>query len=64
MPDGSFLRNVQWTLLQILFFPFIHRLVPIDYGCEGGRFPISASCVTISNPASSSKTEVNPGIRS
>jgi hypothetical protein len=39
----------------------------IYYGCEDGRFPMSASCGTFSNPdslISSSKTGVNPGIRS
>jgi hypothetical protein len=38
----------------------------IDYRCEYGRFPVSASCVTISNPdlLSSRETGVNPGIRS
>ncbi len=37
-----------------------------DYRCEDGSFPVSASCVTISNPnsLSSSGTGVNPGIRS
>jgi hypothetical protein len=40
--------------------------VLIDYRCEDGRFPVSASCVTISNldSLSSSKTVVTPGIRS
>jgi hypothetical protein len=38
----------------------------IDYRCEDGRFPVLASCVTISNPnlLSSSDTGVDPGIRS
>jgi hypothetical protein len=38
----------------------------IDYRCEDGRFPVSASCVTISNPdsLSSSGKGVNPGMRS
>jgi hypothetical protein len=38
----------------------------IDYWCEYGRFPMSASCVTISNPdsLSGSATGVNPGKRS
>jgi hypothetical protein len=38
----------------------------LDYGCEDGRFLVSASCVTIPNPdlLSSSETTVNPGIRS
>ncbi len=37
----------------------------IDYRCEDGRFPVSASCVTIANPdsLSSSETGVNPGTR-
>jgi hypothetical protein len=36
----------------------------IDYRCEDGRFPVFASCVTISNPGSLSRSEtgVNPGI--
>jgi hypothetical protein len=35
-------------------------------GCEDGRFPVSVSCVTISNHDSLSISEagVNPGIRS
>ncbi len=39
---------------------------PVDYRCKDGRFPVSASCVTMSNPdsLSRSKTEVNTGIRS
>jgi hypothetical protein len=28
-----------------------------DYGCEDGRFPVSESCVTISNPNLLSSTE-------
>jgi hypothetical protein len=38
-----------------------HRL----YGCQDGRFPVSASCVTISkpNPFSSIDIGFNPGIR-
>ncbi len=37
-----------------------------DYSCEDGRFPVPASCVTISNPdsPSSSETGVNTGTRS
>jgi hypothetical protein len=37
-----------------------------DNRCEDGPFPVSASCVTISNPdsLSSSETGVDPGIRS
>ncbi len=31
--------------------------LPIDYRCEDGRFPVSASCVTISNPDSLSNGE-------
>jgi hypothetical protein len=36
----------------------------IDYRCEDGQFPVSTSCVTISNPDSLSRreTEVNCGI--
>ncbi len=65
--------NVSWAI----FFPTLQALVVplfweinvscscrgnIDYRCVGGRFPVSASCVTISNPESlsSCKTEVNP----
>jgi hypothetical protein len=42
------------------------RAVTIDYRCEDGRIPLSASCVTISNPVplSGSETGVNLGIRS
>jgi hypothetical protein len=38
----------------------------IDYRCEDGRFPVSAPCVTISNPESlfSSQALFNPGVRS
>jgi hypothetical protein len=39
---------------------------PMDYRCEDDRFPLSASCVTISSSkslSSISETEVNPGIR-
>ncbi len=38
----------------------------MDYRCEDGRFPMSASCVTISNPdsLSSNASGVNPGIES
>jgi hypothetical protein len=38
----------------------------IDYRCDDGRFALSASCVTISNPdlLSSSEKVINPGIRS
>jgi hypothetical protein len=38
----------------------------IDYRCEDGRFPVSTTCVTISNTDMlfSSETEVNPGMRS
>jgi hypothetical protein len=44
----------------------IAHLYPIDWRCEDGRFPVSASCVTIPNPdsLSSSETGVNLGIRS
>jgi hypothetical protein len=42
------------------------RVANIDYRCEDGRFPVSASCVSISKPdlLSSSETGVNSGIRS
>jgi hypothetical protein len=45
---------------------FLFGNVVIDYRCEDGRFPVYASCVTISNPDSlySSETGINPGIRS
>jgi hypothetical protein len=38
----------------------------IDHTCEDGRFPVSADCVTVSNPdsLSSSETRANPWIRS
>jgi hypothetical protein len=37
----------------------------VDYRCEDGHFPFSASCLKNSNPNShfSSETRVNPGIR-
>ncbi len=46
------------------FGRYVSVLKGIDYGCEDGRFSVSASCVTISNPdsLSSSETGVNPGI--
>ncbi len=42
-----------------------HDHWPIDDKCEYGRFPLFASCVTISNPntSSSSETGVDRGIR-
>jgi hypothetical protein len=52
---------------EISGFPvFIPRFFSIDQRCEGGRFPVSESFVTISNSdlLSSSETEVNPGMRS
>jgi hypothetical protein len=38
----------------------------VDYRYEVGRFPVSTSCVKMSNSdsLSSSETGVNPGIRS
>jgi hypothetical protein len=41
-------------------------VMTIDYRFASGRFPVTASCVTISNPdsRSSSETGVNPGIKS
>jgi hypothetical protein len=44
---------------------FYHRLPYTDVN-EEGRFPVAASCVTISNPDSlfSCETGANPGIRS
>ncbi len=43
-----------------------HSDQTIDYRCEDGRFPVSVSYLTISNPdlLSSIETGVNPGIRS
>jgi hypothetical protein len=40
--------------------------VNMDYRCEGGRFLVFASCVTLSNPDSltTGETGVNPGMRS
>ncbi len=51
--------NCRWLLLTFEYFL-------IDYRCEDGCFPVSASCLTISNPdsLSSSETGNNPGIRS
>jgi hypothetical protein len=46
----------------------INEAVPctINYRCEYGSFPVSASCVTISKPDSLYRSEIriNPGIRS
>jgi hypothetical protein len=44
----------------------IRQLPTIAYRCENSSFPLSASCVTISNPdsLSSSEKKVNPGIKS
>jgi hypothetical protein len=41
-----------------------NRRIAIDYRCEDGRFPLSVSCVTISNLdlLSSSETGVNHGM--
>jgi hypothetical protein len=38
----------------------------MDYRHEDGSFPVSASCVTITNPTllSTCKTGVDPGLRS
>jgi hypothetical protein len=51
----------------LLYFCFSFFVIqPVDYRCEDGRFQVSASCVTISNPdyLSRSVTVVNPVIRS
>ncbi len=47
-------------------YPLGMTAATIDYRCEDGRIPVSASCVKISNPnsLSSSEKEVNLGIRS
>jgi hypothetical protein len=52
--------------LNLHYFRFHVSGRIIDYRCEDGRFPVSGSCVTISNPdsLSSSETGVNPEIRS
>jgi hypothetical protein len=57
------------TLMPIFLIPKAHvsfawtptEKMTIDYKCEDGRFPLSASCVTILNPdsLSSSETGVN-----
>ncbi len=48
---------------HIINFRLGHTL---DYRCIGGRFPVTASCVTISNPhlLSSSEAGVDSGMRS
>jgi hypothetical protein len=65
-----------WTWLIIDFAERCHCFITVRWSfthksqiynrCEDGRFPVSAICVTISNPdsLSSSKTGVDPGIRS
>jgi hypothetical protein len=54
------------AILVIRMISSLEALESIDYRCEDGRFPVSASCVVISNPRSlaSSETGVNPGRRS
>ncbi len=53
------------NIFFFLFIPWSWSGTAKDYRCEDGRFQVSASCVTISNPdsLSSSDTGVNPGIR-
>jgi hypothetical protein len=55
-----------WIMISGHNHVYDRRVQHIDYECEDGRFPVPASCVTISNPnlLSSSETGVNPGIRS
>jgi hypothetical protein len=44
----------------------LYLVLCIDYRCKDGYLPVSAGCVTISNPNSLSRSEtgVNPGMRS
>ncbi len=64
------LTCVRWVLWRswpkVRINVFIRLILPIDYKREDERLPVSASCVTISNPdsLSSSETGVNPGIKS
>jgi hypothetical protein len=66
--NGHFLEllSTMTFLHKESVFKMRSRVYGIDYRCEDGRFLVSASCVTISNPdsLSSSETGVNPGIRS
>ncbi len=60
-------RNPNRTSRQLCTAHIYASLVwPMDYRRKDGRFPVSASCVTISNSnsLSSSKTEFNPWRRS
>jgi hypothetical protein len=52
--------------INFLFSPSRVYIRSIDHRCEDGRFPVLASCVTISNLGllSSSETVVNLGIKS
>ncbi len=57
------------VIIDVGFFyaiPLCQEVVLIDYRCEIGRFPVSVSCLTISNPdsLSSSETRINTEIRS
>ncbi len=57
----------RWVDIFVVFVePWTLLVLPIDYRFEDGRSPVSASCLTISNPnlLSSSETGVNPGLRS
>jgi hypothetical protein len=53
-------------LIYVIIVPKYTRLRTIDYTSEDGLFPVSASCVTISNLdlLSSNETGVDPGIGS
>jgi hypothetical protein len=59
-----------WTMdmkmVVLSCLPILWQVRAIDYRREDGRFPVSMSFVTISNPdsLSSSETGVNPSIRS
>ncbi len=59
----------EWSLFKLVIYCtslFLYPFGCIDYRCKDGRFPVSASCLTISNTdsRSSSETGVNHGIRS
>jgi hypothetical protein len=54
------------SLPNLHFYDPLLAAEHVDYRCEDGKFPVSASCVPISNPdsLSSSETGVDPEIRS
>ncbi len=65
----STIFKIDFVTSQIVWFSFclayLWRVLVVDYRCELGRYSVSVSCVTISNPDSlfSSETGVNSGRR-